>query len=55
MPGSYIKFLLDTLTGWDWNANVVDVMTGAAFSSALVISAVLNISDFKKKISSQIN
>jgi hypothetical protein len=55
MPGSYIKFLLDTLTGWDWNANVVDVMTGAAFSSALVISAVLNISDFKKKISSQIH
>ena len=48
MPGSYIKFLLDTLTGLDWNAIVVDIMTGVGFGLALIVSLTLNIKDWKK-------
>jgi hypothetical protein len=48
LPHSYIKFLLDTLTGWDWNAQLVDIMTGTAFGTAFIMSVVLNISDWKK-------
>jgi hypothetical protein len=51
MPNSYIKFLLDTLTGLDWNAAAVDIMTGVGFGLALVVSAVLNIYDWKKRAS----
>ena len=43
MPYSYIKFLLDTWTGLDWHPILVDVMTGTAFGSALIISIFLNI------------
>jgi len=49
MPNSYIKFLLDTFTGWDWNESLVDLGTGLAFSLAFIISVVLNISDLRKK------
>jgi hypothetical protein len=49
MPSSYIKFLLDNLTGWDWNAQLVDVLTVAVFGSALVISVLLNVRDWKKR------
>ncbi len=48
LPHSYIKFLLDTLTGWDWNETLVDVGTGVAFSAAFIVSILLNISDWKK-------
>ena len=50
MPNSYIKFLLDTLTGLDWNETLVDVGTGIAFGVALTISIVLNIADYRKKL-----
>ena len=49
MPDSYIKFLLDTLTGMDWNKTVVDVGTGMAFGVAFIMSVVLNIADWRKK------
>jgi hypothetical protein len=48
MPGSYIKFLLDTLTGWDWNEMLVDIGTGCAFGMAFVFSVVFNYSDWRK-------
>jgi len=49
MPNSYIKFLLDTLTGLDWNERLVDVGTGLAFSASLIISIILNIHDWRNK------
>ena len=49
MPTSYIKFLLDTLTGFDFNPFLVDSITAAAFAMALVISVVLNIKDWKTR------
>ena len=49
MPISYIKFLLDTLTGFDFNPFLVDSITAAAFAMALVTSVVLNIKDWKSR------
>lgn len=49
MPESYIKFLLDTITGMDCNETAVDVGTAMAFSVAFVISMVLNIYDWRNK------
>jgi hypothetical protein len=49
MPISYIKFLLDTLTGFDFNAFLVDSITAAAFAIALVTSVGLNIKDWKRR------
>ena len=49
MPGSYIKFLLDTLTGYHFNPFFVDIVTAAAFSLALVASVVLNVRDWKSR------
>lgn len=48
MPNSYIKFLLDTLTGYDWNEIFVDVGTGLAFGVVLIISIILNVLDWRK-------
>ena len=48
MPASYIKFLLDMFTGWDWNAQLVDILTAVSFSAAFITSLLLNISKRKK-------
>jgi hypothetical protein len=48
MPNSYIKFLLDTLTGWNWNEVLVDVGTGALFGTAFIVSITYNIYDWRK-------
>ena len=50
MPDSYIKFLVDTLTGMDWNETVIDIVTGMTFGLALMISLGLNISELIRKI-----
>ncbi len=49
LPASYIKFLLDTLTGGNWNALLVESATAVAFFLALAISVFLNWRDYKKK------
>ena len=49
LPASYIKFLLDSLTGADWNATLVEITTAVAFFLALALSVLLNWLDFKKK------
>ena len=49
MPNSYIKFLVDEITGWDTNAVLVDVLTGTCFAAALVASAWVNFNDFREK------
>jgi len=43
MPNSYIKFLIDELTGLDFAAYTVDLWTGILFSFAFFISLYLNI------------
>jgi hypothetical protein len=45
LPNSYIKFFVDTLTGWNVNAQLVDVVTVAAFILASVLSVYLNVQD----------
>ena len=48
MPNSYIKFLLDELTGLNFEAYTVDLWTGILFFSAFVISIYVNI--FRDKV-----
>lgn len=43
MPSSYVKFLLDTLTGWNFNARLVDVCTLSFFLLALIASLYANL------------
>jgi len=45
LPNSYIKFFVDTLTGWNVNAQLVDVVTVAAFIVASALSVYLNLQD----------
>ncbi len=45
MPHSYIKFLLDSLTGLKWNATMVDVGTGTIFALSFIMSIILNLKD----------
>jgi hypothetical protein len=42
MPKSYVKFLIDSLTGLDMNAILVDILTLAMFFVALFASVVTN-------------
>lgn len=49
MPNSYIKFLVDTFTGLDVDAQLVDVGTAVFFFAALFISLYLNVRTSKKK------
>ncbi len=48
MPNSYIKFLADTLTGFDFNENLVDTLTTVCFVLALAASIYTNVKDWKK-------
>ena len=49
MPSSYIKFLIDTITGLDWDQRVVDVGTGIVFSLAFIVSIMVNIFELRKR------
>ena len=48
MPNSYIKFLADTLTGFDFNENLVDILVTVCFVLALAASIYTNVKDWKK-------
>jgi len=48
-PHSYVKLLIDTITGWNVNSALVDVMTVILYSVALICSLALNIRDFTRK------
>lgn len=50
MPNSYIKFLIDHLTGIDLPSVFVDVGTTVLFFLALAISLYVNFRGFKKRI-----
>ena len=49
MPKSYIKFLIDSLTGLDVNATLVDILTLILFMVALFASAMTNVRGWRKK------
>jgi hypothetical protein len=53
MPNSYVKFLLDSLTGLDLNAKLVDILTLASYVSALAASLFTNLLTWKQKHVSQ--
>lgn len=50
MPNSYIKFLIELLTGINISATVVDTATAVLFFGALIISIYVNYRDFEKKV-----
>ncbi len=49
MPYSYIKFLIDEITGLDADAVLVDYLTAIMFASALLTSVAVNIVNWKRK------
>jgi len=48
MPESYIKFLIQSITGIDVNQKLVDIFAVSILALALGISAVLNLRDWRK-------
>lgn len=48
LPSSYVKYLADRLTGFDFDSSLVDKVTLFAFLTALGLSLFLNIKDFIK-------
>lgn len=47
MPNSYVKFLLDFITGLDWNAKLVDILTICFLMISLLLSTFFNLKDYK--------
>ncbi len=48
MPNSYIKFLADNLTGFDFNEILIDTLTTVCFLLALTASIYINLKDWRK-------
>jgi hypothetical protein len=48
LPGSYVKYLADRLTGLSFDAHMVDMVTLYSFLAALLVSLLLNIKDYLK-------
>ena len=49
MPSSYVKFLIDSVTGLDVNATLVDIFTLTFFLLALIASIYTNVRDRRNK------
>jgi hypothetical protein len=49
MPNSYIKFLIELLTGIDLSPALVNAATAILFFAALLMSLYVNFRDFEKK------
>ncbi len=49
MPDSYTKFLVDSFTGWDVKAKLIDIFTLILLILALAASIYTNIRDWKRK------
>jgi hypothetical protein len=49
LPSSYIKFLVDTLTGWDVNARLVDTLTVVLLLLSLSASVSTNALSWARK------
>ena len=52
MPASYIKFLLESITGLELNSRMVDAITLVVFLFALTASVLMNLRDKRKKVNS---
>jgi hypothetical protein len=48
LPDSYIKYLADRLTGYDFDAALADSLTVGGFLLALAASVYFNVRDLKK-------
>ena len=49
LPSTYTKFLIDSLTGWDVNPELVIILTVLLLALALFASVWTNIRDWRKK------
>lgn len=49
LPTSYMKYLIDRLTGFDVSSQLVDSVTLWTFVAALALSLSLNIRDFRRR------
>jgi hypothetical protein len=49
MPSSYIKYIIDSLTGLDMNEKLVDVTTVTFFFLALTASVLTNMKDWRNR------
>ncbi|MFO7655949.1 MAG: DUF2784 family protein [Bacteroidales bacterium] len=49
LPSSYIKYLADRILRVDANAIIVDILTMAGYTVALIASVALNINDQRKR------
>ncbi len=49
LPNSYIKYLVDQITGFDMNASLADTLTAACFFVAIFASLLVNIKDWRQK------
>jgi len=49
MPSTYTKFLIDSITGLDVNAKLVDIFAVLFLLLALFASILTNVRDFRKK------
>lgn len=54
MPSSYIKFLIESLTGINVNAKLVDILAVLFLGLALTASIITNIRDFKRRKSDRV-
>ena len=50
LPNSYIKYLIDRLTGCNVDAGTTDTLVSVAFIFAILMSISLNIRDYRKKL-----
>ena len=48
LPSSYIKYLFDRITGYDFNEGLVDKVTLIVFLVSLLFSLIFNIRDYMK-------
>ncbi len=49
LPNSYIKYLIDRLTGCNANAGITDTLVTIAFVFAIIMSIFLNVLDYRKR------
>jgi len=49
MPSSYVKFLIDSLTGLDIDAKLADIFTFTFFLLALIASVLTNMQDWRNR------
>ena len=49
MPPSYVKFLVDSITGLHFNAKFIDILTLSFFLLALLASIITNMHDWRDR------